>query len=72
LRRHSPVKRVGTLRRVDRFALETFGLRLPYPYQKYRGMRILQVHAELCARYEALLASYVGRLIREKAEARYP
>lgn len=57
---------------IDRFVLENFGLRLPYPYQKNRETRILQVHAELCAKYEALLASDVGRLIREKVEARYP
>jgi len=57
---------------IDRFVLENFGLRLPYLYQKDRETRILQVHAELCAKYEALLASDVGRLIREKVEARYP
>jgi len=57
---------------IDRFVLENFGLRLPYPYQKNREIRILQVHAELCAKYEALLASDVGRRISQKVEERYP
>lgn len=57
---------------IDRFVLENFGLRLPYPYQKDREIRILQVHAELCAKYGTLLASDVGRLISQKVEERYP
>ncbi len=57
---------------IDRFVLENFDLRLPYPYQKDRERRILQVHAELCAKYEALLASDVGRLISQKVEEGYP
>ena len=57
---------------IDRFVLENFGLRLPYPYQADRERRILEVYAELCARYEALLASEVGRLICERVESPYP
>ena len=30
------------------------------------------MYGELCARYEALLASEVGRLICERVESRYP
>jgi len=57
---------------IDRFVLENFDLRLPYPYQKDREMRILQVHAELCAKYGALLASDVGRLMCEMVDEQYP
>lgn len=57
---------------IDRFVLENFGLRLPYPYQKDRESRILQVHTDLAAKYEALLGSDVGRSICKKVEERYP
>src|SRR5690606_33727520 len=57
---------------IDRFVLENFDLRLPYPYQKGREMRILQVHAELCAKYGALLASDVGGLMCEMVDELTP
>lgn len=57
---------------IDKFVLDNFGLRLPYPYHQDRERRILQVHTDLVARYDALISSDEGSLICEMVEARYP
>lgn len=57
---------------VDRVVLENFGLSLPYGYVADRERKILQMYSELNARYEALLASHLGLLIRSKFTAKHP
>lgn len=57
---------------IDRFVLQNFGLRLPYHYASNREAQILGIYAELCDRYDALLASELGRLICRRFGKRHP
>lgn len=61
-----------TLPVVDRYVLQNFGLRLPYPQAPRREAKIRQVYGELQARYRELLTSDMGRLICNKVAERYP
>lgn len=61
-----------TLPVVDRFVLDNFGLSLPYQYAANRERTIVDLYAELQARYARLLASDQGRLIVSRFAEAYP
>lgn len=61
-----------TLPVVDRFILQNFGLRLPYPYETGRQEKVRRIYTDLQDRYRSLMSSETGRLISEKVTEMYP
>jgi hypothetical protein len=57
---------------IDRFVLSNFGLRLPYPTALERERKTVAIYEELCARYEAVLRSRIGRLICARFSEQFP
>jgi hypothetical protein len=57
---------------IDRFVLENFGLRLPWPYEDDRLRKTIDIHKVLVRKYEELLASPTGRGIVAHFDRAYP
>lgn len=57
---------------VDKYVLSNFGLRLPYHNAVGREYQTVQVYAELCRRYEALMGTPIAGVIYRRFAEAYP